>query len=174
MKNSKINCRFHWTRTFILFLCLISVSLMANAAPAKSAVKKAYVAQIQKMGQYNNNFRTYFLIDISGDGIPELFVRTGTCEADAQIHIYTYSTKLTKLITMNASHTNFYVGKGYFLTFNAHMGDWYTTKYFMQKGKLMKKVVSRGTLKDGQDYPEPKEIGVYEIDFDNLGPIQSM
>ena len=44
----------------------------------------------------------------------------------------------------------------------------------MQKGKLMKKVVSRGTLKDGQDYPEPTEIGVYEIDFDNLGPIQSM
>ena len=72
-----------------MFLYLISVSLMANAAPAKSAVKKAYIAQIQKMSQYNNNFRTYFLIDISGDGIPELFVRTGTCEADAQIHIYT-------------------------------------------------------------------------------------
>ena len=174
MKNSKINCRFNWTRTLIVFIYLISVSLMANAAPAKSAVKKAYIAQIQKMSQYNNNFRTYFLNDISGDGIPELFVRTGTCEADAQIHIYAYNTKLTRLITLDAGHTSFYLGKGYFLTFWAHMGDWKTTKYFMKNGKLMKKVTSSGTLNGNQDYPEPSEIGVYEVDFDNLGPIQSM
>jgi len=174
MKNSKINCRFNWTRTLIVFIYLISVSLMANAAPAKSAVKKAYIAQIQKMSQYENQFRKYFLLDISGDGIPELFVRTGSCEADAQIHIYTYNTRLSRLATLNAGHMDFYQGKGYFLGYHGHMGSWKITKYYLKNGKLMQRVMGSGELKGDQDYPEPTEIGVYEVDFDNLGPIQSM
>lgn len=172
MNNPRNKSRFS---TFLLLLMCIMLPLVANARSDKSKVKNAYIAQIKKMSQSYNTFRTYFLLDLTGDGIPELFVRTGTCQADAQLHIYTYTTSLKRLATIGACHSNFYQGNGYFVLMSAHMNCWSTYKYYMKNGKLMKKRLGDGVLKETDyDYPEPKEIGVYEASFDNLGPIRSM
>lgn len=171
MNNSRNKSYF---LTILLLLCLI-LPLAANARPAKSKVKNAYIAQIKKMSQSYNTFRTYFLLDLTGDGIPELFVRTGTCEADAQLHIYTYTTSLKRVASIGASHSSFYQGNGYFVLMSGHMGSWCIYKYYLKNGKLMKKRMGGGELKEtDDDYPEPKEIGVYEVSFDDLSLIRSM
>ena len=36
-----------------------------------------------------NRYSEYFLYDITGDSIPELWVSSGSCEADTQLTIYT-------------------------------------------------------------------------------------
>ena len=170
IKNSKL-----LTRALLVLVCMALMPMVTNARPNKDNVRSAYIAQLKKMSKAVNNFRTYFLLDITGDGIPELFVRTGTCEADAQLHIYTYNTCLTRLSTISACHCTFYQGNGYFVVLWAHMGDWGTYKYFLKNGKLMRKELNSGVLKDyGEGYPEPRESLVYEISFDNFGPIRNM
>lgn len=169
------NSRNNSTLSTILLLLCIMLPLVANARPAKSQVKNAYLAQIKKMSKAYNTYRTYFLLDLTGDGIPELFVRTGTCEADAQLHIYTYTTRLNRVSSIGASHSVFYQGNGYFVQMSGHMGSWCIYKFYMKNGKLMKKRLGGGNITSSDtDYPEPKEIGVYEIGFDNLEPIRSM
>ena len=94
---------------------------------------------------------------------------------DAQLHIYKYSTRLTKLVSIPAVHSTYYAGTGYFVSLGAHMGCWTITKFFLKNGKLMKKVLREGTLTDDdEDYPVPREYPIYEFDFDDLGPIYNM
>lgn len=53
---------------------------------------------------------TYSLYDLTGDGIPELFVKSGTCEADMQLYVFSNRNGVVrKIIETNGDHTDCYV-----------------------------------------------------------------
>lgn len=76
-----------------------------------SSYKVAIQLKIDVVHGYspNNVMIDYALYDMDKDGIPELFVKYGTCEADFQIAIYTYKNDQLKQITdeLGGGHTGF-------------------------------------------------------------------
>lgn len=47
------------------------------------------------------------MADISGDGQPELIVKTGTCEADSKFHFYAWEQeKVTEIGDVSGSHSD--------------------------------------------------------------------
>lgn len=118
-----------------------AVTAAQTAQPASAPDFKAlYKRQIQAMGDvpvsggiafYSID---YALFDMNHDGIPELIVKSGTCEADYQISFYTATNDgLQTLGTgFSGSHCAFYkdTDKDQFVTQWGHMGtggiEWYT------------------------------------------------
>ena len=64
----------------------------------------------------------YFLFDLDDNGIPELWIKSGTCEADYRILVYTYGNGSRKVYDESAGHTSFYKGDGYVLKVYGYMG----------------------------------------------------
>ena len=74
----------------------------------------------QSNDYYWNNFA---LCDITGDGIPELWIETGTCEADHILLGYRYiNNSVKKFYEGTAFHSGFAYGKGYFIRYTSWMG----------------------------------------------------
>lgn len=138
-------------------------------APASSrenviaAYKKAIQEKIDASASYNGNLESinvsYALYDMDYDGIPELLVHYGTCEADFQIAIYTYRNGALKLIAdaLPGSHTGFgfdYVANQIVLC-QGHMGYgemlWYDLD---DNGDLRFLISTDGFEYAGEDTPE--------------------
>jgi len=117
------------------------------------SVKRAYIKKVNSLIQYE--YDGYFLTDITGDGIPELWVKYGTCEADYMLDVYTYtSSGLKRLLRTGAGHTGYYGypnGK-YVIAQNAHMGYEVHTRITYSKKKLREKII----------YESPGEVETYK------------
>lgn len=93
---------------------------------------------VRLIGECTSSYETgYFLYDIDGDGIPELWIKTGECEADYQLFVYTYNNGSRQIYNGDAGHTTFYVDKDNNSVFKiyAHMGyaRWEVLTYDGQK-----------------------------------------
>lgn len=66
----------------------------------------------------------YFMYDITGDSIPELWLKTGTCEADYKLEVFGYvNGRLRNLLSKYVGHTEFYVEDGTVNSNTSHMGE---------------------------------------------------
>lgn len=93
---------------------------------------------VRLIGECTGSYETgYFLYDIDGNGIPELWIKTGECEADYQLFVYTYNNGSRQIYNGDAGHTTFYVDKDNNSVFKiyAHMGyaRWEVLTYDGQK-----------------------------------------
>lgn len=101
----------------------------------RSVMSDTYIQILDKHLRANNEngfFKCeYFLYDITGNGTPELWVKSGTCEADYMLYIYTNDNNLKKIYEGGADHSCFYACKGYVIQMCAHMGfsTWYKITY---------------------------------------------
>lgn len=173
-------------RTALLFLALaiaLTASMGANAKTKRrtskrtfstQSVKRAYIKKVNSLASYGNS-DGYFLTDITGDGIPELWMKYGTCEADYMLDVYTYtSSGLKRLLHTGAGHTGYYGypnGK-YVICQNAHMGYEALSRITYSGGKLHEKVYyeSPGEV---DNYTELKEPYFEYISFRNTSAINS-
>lgn len=144
-------------------------------------VKKAYIDYLAILDEMDEDqvYGHYFLYDITGDGIPEIWVESGTCEADHAISVYTYKDKLTVLDAGeegNASHSGFFRGEDYILQVSGHMGYQAWSKITYHNGKLESEVIFEEDLNESgkDDYREPSEPAVESYPFDETEPIMSM
>lgn len=85
----------------------------------------------------------YAFRDLDADGIPELILKYGTCEADYQIHIYRYDEdcELRDLGVFGGGHTSFCYDEntGDFVIFWGHMGAASIIYYKWENGTLVSK-----------------------------------
>lgn len=144
-------------------------------------VKKAYIDYLSILDEMDEDqvYGHYFLYDITGDGIPEIWVESGTCEADHAISVYTYKDKLTILDAGeegNASHSGFFRGEDYILQVSGHMGYQAWSKITYHNGKLKREVIFEEDLNESgkDDYRELSEPAVESYSFDETEPIMSM
>lgn len=102
----------------------------------------------------------YFLCDIDGNSIPELFIKFGTCEADYSIEIYTYESGATKLLkTTGAGHTEYYsIPGGGYIAWWAHQGSSSIGKVTYSGGEFKTEEIYSETISNGADYKNPKDF----------------
>jgi len=144
-------------------------------------VKEAYLDFLSKLDAMDEDqvFGRYFLFDITGDGIPELWIESGTCEADHALSVYTYDEKLSILDAGeegNASHSGFCRGDDYILQVCGHMGYQAWSKITYSNRKLKCEVVFEEDLSETgkDDYTEPSEPAVDSYPFDDTEPVVTM
>lgn len=91
-------------------------------------------------------FSTYSVYDIEGDGIPELFIKIGTCEADAWYYVYKISSLGQQpflLCKIAGSHTSIcgLETKGAFLLHHGMQGGECITMVTYENGKFTEQVL---------------------------------
>ena len=111
-----------------------------------------------------------FFYDITRNGVPEIWMITGDCEAERMVHVYSLSNWGKELYRGDAGHSDFYAGKDYVLRLCAHMGyaEWHVLRW---NGKRMvsKKVFEEHTP---GDYKTPGEKPFAVILPEDLKPEQ--
>ncbi|MBQ9584687.1 MAG: sel1 repeat family protein [Muribaculaceae bacterium] len=123
------------------------------------AYRNVFIRQLETMDN-SYDCDSYFIHDISGDGIPELFVITGDCEMNYMLHIFTYSGgKMKKVATEGAGHTGFKEGNGCLLCGWGHMGGAAYTKLTLKNGRLKATRISSSAFSG--DWVEQYDIDDY-------------
>ena len=112
----------------------------------------------------STGIESVFFFDITGDSIPEIWLRTDDCEAEKRLLVYSLSEWGKELLNAYAGHTSYYAGTNYVLMVQAHMGEavWYQLKW---NGK---KIVTRQIYKESiagssDDYRTPSEKQITPI-----------
>lgn len=147
-------------------------------------IKKTYLyllAKYETMAEKSDEYFlcSYFLFDITGDGIPELWIKSGSCEADYKLSVYTYNNGISVIEEGedgDAGHSGFYKGTNYILKVSGHMGYASWVKITYNSGKLKYDVVFEEDINETvQDsYTEPKEMPIEEYSIDDTSPIDNM
>ena len=124
----------------------------------------------------------YSLCDITGDDIPELIIKNGTCEADYNADIYTFDGEEVQFIdNIWTGHSSLYsnAGDGMY-KYTGHMGAGALYYITVENGELVSEKIleESGYDEDGNwdndfeyidveaAYPGTKYIGI-EVDIDN-------
>ena len=93
----------------LLFSCIPYGSADNGWQQAYSDVLKETVALWEPQDDNTAVEYTYFVYDIDKDGTPELFVKTGTCEADYVLAIFSYhDSQALRIGEIGAAHSSFY------------------------------------------------------------------
>lgn len=140
-----------------------SVKVEVSATPYSFRVKHAKDicdAYWNVMSREQEEAEEYFLFDITRDGIPELWLKVGTCEADYEMLVCSWraGTGVRRIYTTSAGHSAFFRGKDYVLRQIAHMSaEWWTT--FSYRGKIIERDVYEADLLNEEidEYKEPEE-----------------
>ena len=110
---------------------------------------------------YYDIFNEYSIHDINNDGMPELLVYSGTCEADWKLTVYTCKDKNSiKTGEVSFSHGVLYVmhGEKYLKFIKGHMLHEIVSKMYLNSdNKLVVEEISNKELGDGEDYEEGDE-----------------
>ena len=130
---------------------------------------------------YDPDYLGYFVYDITGDGIPELWIKYGTCEADYEIKVCAYDNgcNYKTIWESNAGHCRFYEGNGYILQIYAHMDEAFWTKLTYNDEKIIKTNIYEENVSEVddegnyfyRDYKTPTEKYIELNSFHNVEPI---
>lgn len=128
----------------------------ANEENDRDIVNTAYDRILNFLSRKNDDC-WYFFFDINRDGTPELWVKTGTCEADYMLHVYTYDNGMRQIYEGGAGHSSFYSGTNYIIQICAHMGYSSWSKIYYDGKIKEKEIFSEYIEGSADDYKEPKE-----------------
>lgn len=98
-----------------------------------ASLYKSHLEMYAKNSNISIPMCNYSLYDIDEDGVPELFIKSGTCEADTVINVYAIrNSAVTMLDSLPGSHSGVcgLAEKNAFLLSGGHMG--YETIYKLQ------------------------------------------
>ena len=119
-----------------------------------------YGPLVQEANQTYGNYNLYFKYDIDKDGVDELLLQEGTCEADYMYHVYTIQNKKSvSLGSISGSHSMFYAdeegGKySYIYQVMGHMGYEHLSKVEIKDGKVQTTQLSDRELAPDEGYYE--------------------
>ena len=140
-------------------------------------VKSAYLdflAKLDAMGE-EQVFASYFLFDITGDGIPELWIESGNGEPERAISVYMYTHELAVLDAGekgNAAFSAFYKGTDYILKVYGHWGIFSGTKIRYRNGRLeYEQVFTEEPEENIEEFSEPP---VESYSFNETEPVLTM
>ena len=129
---------------------------------------------INKYGVDEYVYWGYFLYDITQDGVPELWVKAGTCEADNMTYIYTLKDGVAlKVDEIGTFHSSIHRGDKYILVCMAYMGGAQWNKITFDGSKIKEKVIFEedGVDNDTKFYTHCSEPEVTMYRFDDYSPI---
>lgn len=148
-----------------------------------SKIKKAYLKKVKAYRKNNAIFSysepylwDYYLSDIDKNGVPELLLRYGTCEADVKLLVFTYKKgKVVKIGETSSGHSAFYAypNENGLITREAHLSYEYVHKLSISNGKLKITEIQFGRFVDfrkpNQTYmPFPYELKSHYISYNRF------
>lgn len=104
--------------------------------------QKPYLTLLDKYGQGDNWGKCYFLFDITGDGLPEIWMNIKESE-DFHFHVYSCLNGEAKLLFNEELGYNcsFYNGDNYVLMEYAHMGFQVIYKFYLSNNVIKKEKI---------------------------------
>lgn len=141
-------------------------------------IAEAYCKKIDEFfGGFGSDdpFCEYFLFDITHDGIPELWIRSGPNYIKTQLDVFTFNNGILHIYREDAGHTAHYdylQGQDYILGLFMSMGYVCLDKitYDEKDGLIKSERIFNGD-ECSQDYTAPKEPIVETYNYDNKQPI---
>lgn len=161
---------------FIAILCLAgcSKSPFNNINPSETANidYSTYEGLLAEAADGAGEYCTYSIYDLNNDGINELILKVGSCEADFIYHFYGLNEELNilELGQHNGSHSALYAnedGKGIILV-SGTQGYQTITNITMDKDFIKTEVVSEGDIGDGEYYKNNSPLSVCYVTDTNL------
>ncbi len=143
-----------------------STTIKKNEADRNKQIKDTYISFLKK--QKKEEYPEYALFDITGDGLPEIWITKLINEGPA---LYSYKIEGNKFVKIyereecNTSLDGIYKGNNYIVTKWIQMDFGYVYKIFYQNGKVVEKeVFSSGWL--GPDLDENTDNDAYSHEGD--------
>jgi hypothetical protein len=133
-------------------------------------VEGGHYLEACESGISSSGIESFFLFDITGDNVPEIWLLTDDCEADRLLLVYSISDGNKELYRSGATHSDYYLGDGYVLQVSAHMGkaEWLRLRW---DGKriVSRRVYGESTL---DDYRVPTERPASLLQADDVSPME--
>lgn len=135
----------------------------------KSAARVAFLREIKNESERLHPDLSYSLFDITGDGIPELWIDTGEDEAERQIEVYTFANgSMEEIYKESSGHSSFYMQKGNVIQWYSQMGEatWTELSYDDKTKRIKDKEVFSQYVEDADDYkiPQGKQMQFHSPD----------
>jgi len=127
---------------------------------ADEAWKQAYMGYLKKHHDTDSDYESYELINVNGDGIPEL-VANGVCEASGNL-VLNYSKGEVHETQLDRLGYSYIEGENLMINSDGHMGYYYDIIYQIQNGRLTQIAKGKYGLLDGR---EPDDTKDYESQF---------
>lgn len=92
----------------------------------------------------------YFLFDVTGDSVPELWTLTGTCEADMTLRAYTSDGggNVRKIYEGDGGHSDLFVHDGELVCVMCNTGTGFVMTYRYRDGRVVEDAVEFSTWND--------------------------
>ena len=109
----------------------------------------------------------YVLYDIDQNQIPELIIKSGTCEADYLYEIYTIENDSAVLCgEYSGFHSSLYIsGEKGLVRYMGQMGGYEIMHYSLYGTEIVEKEIASGWIDWEEDYPDLNEYGYGEYDM---------
>lgn len=121
----------------------------ANDIVASDSLPIAFRPVIEAFSPANNenvNNASYFLYDLTCDGTPELWVSSGTCEADTRLTAYsTDNGSLRKIYDGDGGSSDFFVTDGKLICVMCNTGAGFVITYRYEDGTVTDNAVEFST-----------------------------
>lgn len=107
---------------------------------ARDSLLHPFKAVLDTLNSVGDNLvrSEYFLHDISGDNQPELWIISGTCEADKELWVYQYTKdSVKKILSEYGGHTEFFLKGQYIGSLTCNTGDGYVSAFTYKDGNIL-------------------------------------
>lgn len=157
------------------YLALVITLLYATNVFAENILDK-FQSVIDTLNVAEDNLvqSEYFLYDITGDDIPELWIRSGSCEADIKLIAYTLDhDKPRKIYEGYGGHSDYFIFEGEFVCVMCNTGAGAVITYKYVDGVIEEDVVEFSTWDDDakeitRDNKASRKLEYWENNPDNF------
>lgn len=103
----------------------------------KSLTPFKYVVDTLNSASDHHVHSEYFLYDINRDGKPELWVKSGTCEADMNLWVYSVDHgTVKKILSTDGGHIDFFIRNDTIMSVTCNCGGGYVSIYNYKNGEI--------------------------------------
>jgi len=140
---------------------------------AHDNIESLYLAKMREFaGSEWGDGGEYFLYDITGNGVPELWLSSTYGAGSTEVYTYSHG-KLKHIYTGGGGHSGYHRGKGYVIENWAHMGYQVIYKLTYRHGKISQQKLFESE-DEMADYREVSEPAFNCSNLSNEAPVRNM
>lgn len=140
--------------------------------PYKQDYRELVTQAYQEISWPTSKYNCYYsLFDMDSNGVPELLLSKGTCEADNTFYIYTFENNQVEFAgTFHSGHTSLYgatsTSSGQLIAVYGQMLGQYVNELYLNNGYISSNQILSGTVNSVADYYKTDFPVPYAFAFD--------
>lgn len=151
------------TTLFAIGLCIMGCAHHTKADSVSDQIPSEYKSVIDSVREQVKKdsilSAEYFLYDITGDSIPEFWIKVGTCEADTKLLAFTFENgKVSKIYDGDGGHSDYFIFDNHLVCVMCNTGDGIVITYEYDGKRVVDSGVEFSTWnEDGKALSEPHD-----------------